>query len=131
MSLDQIPPKTTGLTRIYKAFFYSVAGFKAAYRSENAFRQELLFLLFSTGAAWLLALPLNWSLWLTFGAVFILMMELANTAVERIIDLVSPEFHQLAKEAKDIGSAMVLLSLLFYGLLWCLALWMKFQILLP
>ena len=127
MSNGQIPPKATGLLRLYKAFFYSLAGIRATFRSEAAFRQEVIVLPISTLVAWLLPLPLAWSLWLTFGAVFLILMELVNTAIERIIDLVSPNFHPLAKEAKDIGSAIVLTALIFYTTLWALALYLQYS----
>jgi len=123
MEPGQIPPKAGGFKRLVNAFFYSLAGLAAAFRSEAAFRQEVILLPGTTFLAWWLPLPLFWSLWLTFGALFLLTMELVNTGLERLVDLASPGYHLLAKEAKDIGSALVLLAMLFYGLLWALALW--------
>lgn len=123
MEPGQIPPKTTGLTRIIKAFFYSLDGLGSVYRTEAAFRQELWALLPATVLVWFLPLEIFWQLWLSFGALFLLLVELVNTGIERLVDLASPGFHPLAKDAKDIGSALVLLSLLFYLALWGLCLW--------
>jgi len=117
--------KQTGLKRLILAFRYSSHGFKAGWR-EPAFRQEAL-------AAFVL-LPL--AIWLgntwleqavLVGAVVaVMVVELLNTAIEAAIDRVGPEWHVLSKKAKDLGSAAVLMSLMFCGLVWLAALWHKF-----
>jgi len=112
----------TGLVRVWNAFFYSIEGFKAAFRHEDAFRQELLLAL--------VCIPL--ALWLEPGAIgralmigalfLVLIVELVNSAIEAVIDRVSLEKHDLAKRAKDIGSAAVLLSLVNAATIWALIL---------
>ena len=112
----------TGLRRLWNAFHYSLAGFKAAYQNEDAFRQESL----------LAAVLIPLALFLPAGAVgkalmiacvlLVLVVELLNSAVEATVDRISLEDHQLAKRAKDIGSAAVLLSLVNLAVVWVLVL---------
>ncbi len=123
---DANPQKArTGLDRIWHATRYSMAGLQAGWR-ETAFRQEAL-------AAVLLAPLALWigQTWversLLAGAVFlVLIVELLNTGIETAIDRVGPEWHDLSKRAKDIGSAAVLLSLVLCGAIWAGALWHRF-----
>ena len=108
----------TGIRRILKAFIYSRDGFSAAVKSEAALRQDLLvFVVFS-----LIALFLDLMLWqkalLISSLLFIVIMELVNTAVETVIDRMSPDYHELSKKAKDIGSLLVLLSFINAFLIW-------------
>ncbi len=108
----------TGLKRILKAFVYSYNGFTAAFKSEIAFRQDLtVAVIFS-----LLALFLPLVLWqkaiMISSLLIILLMELVNTAIETIIDRISPDYHELSKKAKDIGSLLVLLSFVNAIILW-------------
>ena len=109
-----------GLSRVWHATGYSVAGLRAGW-GETAFRQEAL--------AAMVLLPL--SIWLgqswvetalLAGSVIALMVvELLNTAVETAIDRIGPEWHDLSKRAKDMGSAAVLLSLMLCAATWLLA----------
>lgn len=122
MISQEKPIRVTGLTRVWKAFFYSISGLKLALRDEAAFRQELFLVLIMSGIC--LYLPL--APWLTvtilFSHALVLIVELLNTAVESIVDLASPEFHDGAKKAKDTASAAVLLSLVLGSSLWFYAL---------
>ena len=116
----------TGFDRIRHAALYSLDGLRAAYRGESAFRQE----------AWLAAvlLPAAWWLGQTWfevavlvgSVVFVLVVELLNSAVEAAIDRISMELHPLSKRAKDLGSAAVMLSLVLAGGVWAAALWHRF-----
>ncbi|MDT8447753.1 MAG: diacylglycerol kinase [bacterium] len=123
MEPGKIPPPRKGLARLWAAFFHSLAGLKSVYQSEEAFRLEVWLLPPLTLVAWVLPLGPFWQVWLTFGALFLLLMELINTALERLVDLITSEWNPLAKDAKDIGSALVLFSTGFYLLLWALAGW--------
>lgn len=100
----------SGLKRIFSAFFYSIDGFKAAWRYEHAFRQELIVLVI--GAAVALALPISaFQRLLLIGVlVQVLIVELLNSAIESVVDRISLERDPLSKNAKDFGSAAVLLS---------------------
>ena len=111
-----------GPLRIWNAFFYSLAGLAAALRYETAFRQEVLLSAILIPVAFLL--PANGTgRALMIGAVLlVLIVELLNSAVEAAVDRISLESHQLAKQAKDIGSAAVFLSLINVPVVWLLVL---------
>ncbi|HEY9032065.1 MAG TPA: diacylglycerol kinase [Kangiella sp.] len=111
-------PGKTGIPRIVDATKYSWKGLKGAWLSEAAFRQEL--------ALAVLLIPLAFVLGGTTGEIAImlltlgvvLMAELANSAIEAVVDRIGPEQHPLSGRAKDIGSAMVFIALLFTGIVW-------------
>ena len=108
----------TGLRRIVNAFGYSWAGLRAAYRCEDAFRQEVWLAALLIPLALLLPVP-----WLGRGlmigsVLLVLVVELLNSAIEAVVDRVSLENHRLAKRAKDIGSAAVLVALLNTFVVW-------------
>ena len=115
----------TGLRRLLNAFGYSIAGFRAAYKHEDAFRQE----------ARLAAILIPLALWLPVGltgkalmigsVLLVIIVELINSAVEATVDRISLERHDLAKRAKDIGSAAVLVSLINAVVIWALVLMVK------
>ena len=67
---------------------------------------------------WFLPLSYEWKGLLLFATLSVLVVELLNSAIETVVDLASPEFHDLAKRAKDLGSAAVMVSLILAGLLW-------------
>ena len=112
----------TGLQRLLNATRYSIAGVAAAARHEDAFRQELM----------LSAVLVPLGLWLgqtgveralLIGSVLlVLIVELLNSAVEATVDRVSLDDHNLAKRAKDLGSAAVMLSLVIVAVVWLLVL---------
>jgi diacylglycerol kinase (ATP) len=112
----------TGLRRLWNALHYSMAGFRAAYRHEDAFRTEALLAVVLIPLA--LYLPAsNVGHALMIGSVMlVLIVELLNSAVEATVDRISLEDHHLAKRAKDIGSAAVLISLVNVALVWGLVL---------
>jgi len=112
----------TGLTRIWNALFYSVAGLKAAYRHEDAFRQEVWLALLLIPLS--LVLPANGigHALMVAAVLLVLIVELLNSAIEAAVDRISLDRHRLAKRAKDIGSAAVLLALLNVGIVWTLVL---------
>ena len=107
-----------GLRRIYNAFFYSLYGIKSCFRTEEAFRQEFILAMF------LLPLGLYFGdgavekFLLTGSVLFVLLVEILNTGIERAIDRISFEKHDLSREAKDMGSAAVMLSLIMCVLCW-------------
>lgn len=115
----------TGLDRIRHAAGYSLAGLRAAYSGESAFRQEVWLaavaapLAFYLGKDWLEVALLLGSLML------VLVVELLNSGIEAAIDRISFERHELSKRAKDLGSAAVMLSLLLCGGIWAAALWQR------
>lgn len=112
----------TGMRRIWNAFFYSMEGFKAAFHNEDAFRQEvLLAAILIPLALFLPATGLGKALMVT-SVLLVLVVELLNSAIEATVDRISFENHQLAKRAKDIGSAAVFVSLWNVVVVWGLVL---------
>jgi diacylglycerol kinase (ATP) len=108
----------TGLRRLFNAFGYSMAGFKAAYQNEDAFRQEVLMAIVLIPLAIVLS-KTNLECALMIACVLLVMIvELLNSSIEATVDRISLENHHLAKRAKDIGSAAVLLSLTNLVLVW-------------
>ncbi len=101
----------TGLRRLMNAVGYSYEGFKAAFKHEDAFRQEVFLTVLLIPLALYLeqdAIPRV----MMIGSLFVVLIaELLNSAVEAVVDRVSIERHALAKRAKDIGSAAVFVSL--------------------
>lgn len=113
----------SGLKRIFTAFGYSLAGFKSAWRSEHSFRQELCLVVVAVIAAWLLPVSAIEKLLLIAVFVLVLVVELINSAIEAVVDRVSLERNPLSKNAKDFGSAAVLLTLLLAAATWLVILW--------
>lgn len=113
----------SGVKRIFSALYYSIDGFKAAWANEHAFRQELALVVVGTVIALLLPVTARDKLALIGVLVLVLIVELINSAIEAVVDRVSLERHQLSKNAKDIGSAAVLLTLLLAGAVWAVLLW--------
>jgi diacylglycerol kinase (ATP) len=112
----------TGLKRVWNALFYSIDGMGAAFRHEDAFRQEVfLAVLLIPAALFTPASGLGKALMIAV-VVLVLIVELLNSAVEATVDRISLENHALAKRAKDIGSAAVLLALINVPVVWGLVL---------
>ncbi|MDF2181969.1 diacylglycerol kinase [Neptuniibacter sp. CAU 1671] len=116
-------PKNTGFKRFYYATIYSWQGLKAAYRQEPAFRYEVW------GSAVLIPLsffvaqgPLQLAA-LISTCLLVMAFELVNTAIEAVVDRAGTEYHELAGLAKDLGSAVVLVSLLIGALIWGAVIW--------
>ncbi len=119
LPLNESPFKgKTGLRRVFNALGYSVDGLRAAFACEDAFRQEVWLALLLIPLA--LALPVGWlgRALLIGSVILVLIVELLNSAIEAVVDRVSLENHRLAKRAKDIGSAAVLMALLNVLLMW-------------
>jgi diacylglycerol kinase (ATP) len=116
----------SGLDRVLHATGYSIAGLRAAYRNENAFRQEVWLTILMWPAALLIGRSWAEVAMLAGSVVLVLIVELLNSAVEATVDRVSFEFHDLSKRAKDYGSAAVMLSLLLCGGIWIAALIHRF-----
>lgn len=108
----------TGLTRIINAAGYSWLGFKAAYKHEAAFRQELALCLLGIPAALYFGEDLMEKSLLIASLVFILLVEIVNSAIEAVVDRCGDEHHALSGRAKDMGSAAVLLAFVITGLIW-------------
>ena len=108
----------TGLTRLINATRYSYDGIRAALKSEEAFREELLLALILIPVSFFLPVELSLRLLCLFSVFFVLIVELLNSGIEAAIDRIGPEIHPKSKFAKDLGSAAVLFSLIFCALTW-------------
>lgn len=108
----------TGLTRIINAAGYSWLGFKAAYKNEAAFRQELWLCILLAPAALYLGDTLMDKAILISSLLFVLIVELINSAIEAIVDRVGDEIHELSGRAKDMGSSAVFIAITITVIIW-------------
>ena len=111
-----------GLKRLINACIFSVAGFKATWKHEEAFRQEVILFVISTPVAIWFGQTNIEKLLLIGSVVLVMLVELLNTAVESVVDRVGLEHHELSGRAKDIGSAAVMMSLAWAAVTWALIL---------
>jgi diacylglycerol kinase (ATP) len=116
-----------GLSRVWHATGYSLAGLRAGW-NETAFRQEALASVALIPAAFWLGSSWIETVLLAGTVILVLIVELLNTGIEAAIDRIGPEWHDLSKRAKDMGSAAVLLSLLLCAGTWVLALLHRFAL---
>lgn len=111
-------PGKTGMARVIDAFGYSMKGLSASWKYEAAFRQEITMGLVLIPIAFWLA-QTHIELILLISSIFwVWMAELANSSVEAVVDRTGSERHELSGRAKDIGSALVFMSLLLLGITW-------------
>lgn len=108
----------SGITRLINATRYSMQGFRAAYRNEDAFREEVLLAIVLIPAALLIPVGAVEKV-LLIGSVLLLMLtEILNTAVEAVVDRIGPEIHPLSGRAKDLGSAAVFIATVLLAVTW-------------
>ena len=119
--MDRKPTTKTGIVRIWAAFFYSLNGLRFAISNEAAFRQEACIVVIVSVALLFVPLSLVWKGLLFLATTVVLVVELLNSAIESVVDIASPEYHVLAKRAKDLGSAAVLVSIVLAVVLWSVA----------
>ena len=108
----------TGLQRVWRAFHYSLEGFRAAYKCEDAFRQEALLAVLLIPVAFFLPVNGVGRALMIASVLLVLIVELINSAIEATVDRVSLDRHHLSKRAKDIGSAAVFLALSNVVIVW-------------
>jgi diacylglycerol kinase (ATP) len=111
-----------GLIRVWNALGYSLAGLRAAFKHEDAFRQEVLLAALLIPAAFFMPTSGIGKALMVGSVLLVLIVELLNSAVEAAVDRISLDHHRLAKRAKDIGSAAVFLSLANVLIVWSLVL---------
>lgn len=127
LATDMINPQKhrKGLDRIRHAAGFSMAGLLQGWK-ETAFRQEAMAAIFLLPLAFWLGQTWVERVLLAGSVLLVMIVELLNTAVEAAIDRIGPQWHDLSKRAKDLGSAAVLLALLLCAVTWGLALWERF-----
>ncbi len=122
---DHPQKRRRGLERIWHAAGYSMSGLRLGWH-EPAFRFEVLASIvllpaaFWVGRSWVEVALLAGSV------IFVMVVELLNTAIESTVDRVGPEWHEMSLRAKDMGSAAVFLSLALTVAIWGAALWHRF-----
>ncbi|KGJ88776.1 diacylglycerol kinase [Thalassotalea sp. ND16A] len=121
-------PNGTGLKRLFKATYCSLLGFKAAWQHEAAFRQESVLVLVLLPFSFVIATSVNHWLMLLFSLLFLLFAELVNSALEALADKITLQHDELIGRAKDIGSALVFIALMFLKVIWIIATLQYFQI---
>lgn len=120
------PNQNTGFKRVYNAFFYSMAGLASAWKNEAAFRQESILAIVLIPVAFWLGQNATQIGLLLLSIFIVLIVELLNSAVEATIDRISEEHHALSKQAKDIASAAVFISLVIFAVIWGLVIFERF-----
>jgi diacylglycerol kinase (ATP) len=122
-----VKPGKTGLRRLLDATAYSVNGIGACWRHEAAFRQEVLLLVVMLPLSPLVARSVEQWLLLILPLFLLLIVELLNSAIENVVDRIGHERHVLSGQAKDMGSAAVLICLVMIGLAWVAIAWKNFH----
>jgi len=111
-------PPTIGPGRVVQAFRYSIDGLAGTWRTEGAFRQEVLIAALLVPLSALLQVTLVEHVLLVGSVLMVLIVELLNSSMEAAIDRISLDRHPLSKKAKDTGSAAVLLAILLATIVW-------------
>jgi diacylglycerol kinase (ATP) len=112
------PPPSIGFARVVNAWRYSLQGLAGAWRTEGAFRQEVIAAAILIPIACLIPVPILHRALLIASVLMVMVVELLNSAMEAAIDRISLDRHPLSKKAKDTGSAAVLVSIVIAMLVW-------------
>jgi diacylglycerol kinase (ATP) len=114
---EKIPEKATGIHRVLRAFLFSRDGFLYMLK-EAAFRQEFLLTLVLGAALFFLDISLKMKMFMLASLILVMIVEILNTGMEIIIDMISPGFDLRAKAVKDAGSLAVLMSFIIVAIVW-------------
>lgn len=117
------PHKFTGSRRLLKTLSCSLSGLLVAWREEAAFRQEVILAIVLIPVAFMMPVDLTQRVLLVASVMLVLIMEMINSSIEATVDRISLDIHPLAKKAKDMGGAAVLLALTNAILTWIMILW--------
>jgi len=101
------------LKKFYRSFTYALKGIKELYKSQRNFRIQTNIGLLVMIMAFLLDLPGNEIMWLSFATMIVLVMEGLNTTIEKIMDFINPDYNPVVGIIKDISAAMVLIAAVF------------------
>ena len=122
--MNDKPQSRKGLNRIWFAFLYSMNGLRFALSRETAFQQEVGIYLILLVVLFFLPLSILFKCVLIVANTLVLIVEILNSAIESIVDMTSPDYHDSAKRAKDLGSAAVFISIALAVGLWICAIYM-------
>ncbi len=103
---------------LFKNTTYALAGLIEITKHESSFKLQILLFIGLNTVAWFLPLAFHLQAILSLSLFIPIMAEVINSAIERVVDLVTLEYHELAKRAKDAGASLVFLSLVLTGCIW-------------
>ncbi|MEE8588413.1 MAG: diacylglycerol kinase [Sulfurimonadaceae bacterium] len=113
---------------LFKNTTYALAGLVDITKHEPSFKLQILLFIVGTIVAWLLPIAIGYKFVLSISLLIPVMAEIANSAIERVVDLVTHDYHILAKQAKDAGAALVFVSLMTLGAIWIATLALAFEL---
>jgi len=113
---------------LFKNTTYALEGLVDITKNESSFKMQLLLFFVMSIVAWMLPISFGYASILFLSLFIPIMAEVANSAIERVVDLVTLDYHILAKRAKDAGATLVFLSLVLTGLIWGAVLLKAFKI---
>lgn len=113
---------------LFKNATYALEGFVEITKHESSFKLQLLLFAVMNIVAWVLNISFMSSAILSLSLFIPIIAEVTNSAIERVVDLVTVEHHIMAKRAKDAGATLVLLSLVLTGLIWVVILLEAFKV---
>jgi diacylglycerol kinase (ATP) len=113
---------------LFKNGRYAVDGLIDIIETESSFKMQLLLFFVMSIVAWELPISFGYASMLFLSLFIPIMAEIANSSIERAVDLITRDYHILAKRAKDAGAALVLLSLILTGLIWIFVLIAAFDL---
>ena len=125
--MNNVPEKKTGLGRVFRAWKFSYFGFIHAMKNEDAFRQEYIASIILIPILFFMPISITLKLMIVGGHCFVMVTELLNSAIEAVVDLASPNYHTLAKQAKDMGSLAVLISIKYLVICWIVAIYLALK----
>ena len=102
---------------------YAIEGLITVIKNETSFKIELFLAFFIIGGIIYIDVSITQKIVLFFSGILVLITELLNSAIENVVDLVTKDFHPLAKNAKDIGATAVLFSVILHIICWMVVLW--------
>lgn len=111
---------------LFKNTTYALAGLADITKNESSFKLQILLFVVMNIVAWFLPIAFHLQVILSLSMFIPLMAEVVNSSIERVVDLVTLDYHELAKRAKDAGATLVFLSLLLTGLIWVSTLYIAF-----
>ena len=113
---------------LWKNGGYALEGLIDITKNETSFKWQIFMLSVLGTIAWLLPISFGYSSILFISIFLPILAEVANSAIERVVDLVTSDYHILAKQAKDVGATLVILSLVVMSMIWMATLAVAFEL---
>ena len=113
---------------LFKNTIYALEGLVDITKHETSFKWQILLFVLGTVLAWFLPIETGYKFILSISLIIPVLAEIINSAIERVVDLVTQDYHILAKQAKDAGAAIVFVSLLTLASIWAATLALAFGI---